>query len=115
MRKASISFLLAALASAWLLFAPTYTRVSARRAFPAAAGTPTRSVQHATLRDVNGPRILFVLAIPVVVAGLPILFRSRAVRILAAALLTGWVAIAAASIGLFYLPSAILMIWSALA
>lgn len=117
MRSALISFLLAVLASAAWLVLPAYTgttgtmRVSGDSRVP----VPEESyVRHAKVAEVNGPRTYALLAFPVVVAGLPLLFRRRAIRSLAAAVLTGWVVISAASLGVFYIPSAIVMIWSAL-
>ncbi len=121
MRKGLISFLLAVLGSVSSLVVPAYTAVTVRKtavrrepALSAEAETPVRVV-HLTLAQVNGRRTYFLSAIPVVVAGLPLLFRFRAIRLLAAALLTFWVVIGAASIGLFYLPSAIMMSWFAFA
>lgn len=120
MRKVLLSFLLAVLASVVSLVAPAYTGMTVREipvnrgsSTPPQTGTPVHPVQHATLAEVNGPATYFVLATPVAVAGLPLLFRSRAVRILSAVLITGWVVIGAASIGLFYIPSAVMMVWSA--
>jgi hypothetical protein len=46
--------------------------------------------------------------------GLPLLFRTRTVRLLCAVLIVCWVVLGAASIGLFYIPSAIVMAWSAM-
>jgi hypothetical protein len=120
MRKVLISFLLAVLASLSSLVVPAYTGMTIReipvnRESPSRpqTETPAHPVQHATLAAVNGPGTYFLLAIPVAVAGLPLLFRSRAVRILSAALIACWVVIGAASIGLFYVPSAVMMVWSA--
>lgn len=120
MRKVLISFLLAVLASVSSLVAPAYTGITVREipdnressSLPQTE-TPVHPVRHATLAEVNGPGTYFLLVIPVAVAGLPLLLRSRAVRILSAALITGWVLIAATSIGLFYIPSAVMMVWSA--
>jgi hypothetical protein len=120
MRKVLISFLLAVLASVSSLVAPAYTGLTVREipvngesSSPPKTETPVHPVRHATLAEVNGPGTYFLLTIPVAVAGMPLLVRSRAVRILSAVLITGWVVIGAASIGLFYIPSAIMMIWSA--
>jgi hypothetical protein len=120
MRKVLISFLLAVLASASSLVAPAYTGLTVREipvngefSSPPQTETPVHPVRHATLAEVNGPGTYFLLTIPVAVAGLPLLLRSRAVRILSAVLITGWVLIASASIGLFYVPSAVMMVWSA--
>jgi hypothetical protein len=49
----------------------------------------------------------------VIIAGVPLLLRCRTARIISALALTGCVLIGAASIGLFYLPSAIAMILAA--
>jgi hypothetical protein len=120
MRKVLISFLLAVLASVSSLVAPAYTRLTVREipvngesSSPPQTETSVHPARHATLAEVNGPGTYFLLTIPVAVAGLPLLVRSRAARILSAVLITGWVVIGAASIGLFYIPSAIMMIWSA--
>jgi hypothetical protein len=120
MRKVLISFLLAILASASSLVAPAYTGLTVREipvnresSSPTQTETPVHPVRHATLAEVNGPGTYFLLTIPVAVAGLPLLLRSRAVRTLSAVLITGWVLITSASIGLFYVPSAVMMAWSA--
>jgi hypothetical protein len=120
MRKVLISFLLAVLASASSLVAPAYTGLTVREipvnrepSSPPQTETPVLPVRHATLAGVNGPGTYFLLTIPVAVAGLPLLLRSRSIRILSAVLITGWVLIASASIGLFYIPSAVMMVWSA--
>jgi hypothetical protein len=110
MRRAAISFLLAVLASVLSLMLPMYkVQTNVER-----AGEASRvEVRYETLSSVNGPMIRYILAIPVIIAGLPILLRFRAMRIISAVLLTGWVITGAASLGLFYLPSAIAMILAA--
>src|ERR1700674_1501187 len=120
MRKELISFLLAVLASVSNLVAPAYTGLTVREipvnresSSPPQTETPVHPARHATLAEVNGPGTYFLLTIPMAVAGLPLLVRSRAVRILSAVLITGWGLIASASIGLFYVPSAVMMVWSA--
>ena len=120
-RTVLISFFLALLASVWGLMAPAYTGRTAREipanqesSSPSQTETPVHPVQRTTLAEANGPRTYLLLAIPVIVAGMPLIFRSRAVRMLSAVLLLGWVAIGVASIGLFYIPSAVVMVWSAL-
>ena len=119
-RTVLISFFLALLASLWGLVAPAYTGTTAREipanqeSSPLQTETPVHPVQRTTLAETNGPGTYLLLAIPVIVAGMPLVFRSRAVRMLSAVLLLGWVAIGVASIGLFYIPSAFVMAWSAL-
>jgi hypothetical protein len=62
-----------------------------------------------TLPEVNGPRAFGVLAIPIVIAVGPMVFRwlkiPAAIAMLVFALLAGF------SIGLFYLPVAALLLW----
>jgi hypothetical protein len=109
-RIAIISFLLAVLASVLCFVLPLYRGQSGLQRF----GEPSRvQVRHATLLSVNGPSIYYILVIPVIIAGVPLLLRCRTARIISALSLTGCVVIGAASIGLFYLPSAIAMILAA--
>ena len=82
-------------------FAPTYTSCSTD-----AGGTSCGS---ATGLSVNGSWILFVVSVPVVLALIPILVPRRGARIIAAVLLWACCVVAAASIGLFFVPAAILM------
>ena len=106
MRKATVSFLLAAFASVLSLILPLYRE----QTVVLHSGKPsTLQVRRETLPSVNGPMIYYTLAIPVIVAGLPLLLRFRALRIICAALLATWVVLGAASIGIFYVPSAIAM------
>ncbi len=121
MRKVVGSFLLAVLPFLLLLALPVYTEQSAEhhvragRELPA----PTHSepgatrLRHVTLVSVAGPRVFYMLAIPVLIAGTPLVLRSRTVRFTSAALLMGWVVIGSATVGLLYLPSAIMMIVAA--
>lgn len=116
-----ISFLLAILVFGLSLFVPVYSGISGGgitvmpgSGVPAPKGISEHRFR-ATLGEVNGAKVFLLLAIPVFVAGLPLLFRLRGVRMLSAVLLFGFVIIGAASIGLFYIPSAIAMAWSAVA
>jgi hypothetical protein len=109
-RKATLSFLLAALTSLLSLLLPLYGGQSTLQHPGKASALEARPE---TLPSINGPMIYYELAIPVIVAGLPLLLRFRAVRLVCAALLTGWVVIGAASIGMFYLPSATMMVLAA--
>jgi hypothetical protein len=110
MRKATISFLLAVLA---LVLSLTLTMYKGQSSFQRSGEAGTVEVRHETLSDVNGPMIRYILAMPVIIAGVPVLLRLRTVRIVSAVLLTGWVVIGAASVGLFFLPSAMTMILAA--
>jgi hypothetical protein len=108
--KATIAFLLAVLASVLSLTLPLYR---GQTSFQRSGEPSTHQVRHETLLSVDGPLIFYILAMPVIIAGAPILLRFRAVRIISAILLLGGVVIGAASIGFFYLPSAIMMVMAA--
>jgi hypothetical protein len=118
-RKVLISFSLAVLATVSSVVVPVYSGLT-RRETPAEEAfsspqnqMPVYSGPLARLAEVNGVGTYFLLAIPVALAGLPLLFRSRAIRILSAVLITGGVVVGAASVGLFYIPSAVMMVWAA--
>jgi hypothetical protein len=120
LRRVLISFSLAVLASISSLVMPAYSGMTrlevpaSREVSPSPQNeTLVDPARNATLVEVHGPRTYLFLAIPVAVAGLPLLLQFRAVRILSAALITGWVVVSAASIGLFYIPSAVVMVWAA--
>lgn len=122
LQKVLISFSLATMASVLCLLVPAYRGVtvqrnSAHRVSPISPQVEMAALaaRNARLAEVNGSKTYFLLAIPLALAALPLLFRSRTIRVLSAVLITGWVVIGAASIGLFYIPSAIMMIWSAFA
>jgi hypothetical protein len=67
---------------------------------------------HATGLEVNGPQILFVLIIPIILALLPLASRQhrRASFIVAGALTLAFCVVGAMSVGMFYLPSALLLL-----
>ena len=98
---AAISFGLAVAVSGLFLVLPTYSGWSSESPFVQ---------QHATLLQVNGPHALIALAIPVLIALVPILLPKWWVRIVAGLLLAVFVVIAGFSIGLFYAPSAAIML-----
>ena len=102
---AAISFGLAVAVSGLLLVLPTYSGWSSESPFVQ---------QHATLLQVNGPRALIALAIPVLIALVPVLLPKWWVRIVAGLLLAVFVVIAGFSIGLFYFPSAFMMLMAGL-
>jgi len=110
MRNVTLSFLLVALASFLSLALPLYRGRTTLQPF----GEPSAvQVRNETLASINGPKIYYRLAMPVIIAGLPLLLRFRAVRIISAVWLTGWAVIGIASIGVFYLPGAITMVLAA--
>ncbi len=116
---ASASFTTALVVSVALLFVPVYAGTTQTKTLPSRGGVVGNSARfHRTLLQVNGERALLPLAVPVVVAMLPLLFwRSRwraVVEAGAATLLVAFTVIAGFSIGLFYLPSAGAMLVAAL-
>jgi hypothetical protein len=90
---AAISFGLAVAVSGLLLVLPTYSGWSSESPFVQ---------QHATLLQVNGPRALIALAIPVLIALVPVLLPTWWVRIVAGLILAAFVVVGGFSIGLFY-------------
>ena len=110
MRKAVISLLLAVVASVLSFTLPLYRQ---QTGFQRLGEPATVQVRRATLSSVNGPSVSYLLAIPVIIAGVPLLLRFRTARIISAVLLMSFAVIGAASIGLFYVPSAIMMILAA--
>jgi hypothetical protein len=91
---------------------------------PAFGGTSASSegggeITHATtLLESEGPRVLLVLLIPVVLTLVPLLVRGRGrgpVSVLAALLLGAGALVGLASIGAFYLPALIFAIAAATA
>jgi hypothetical protein len=124
-RVGAVSFVLALVASVILLVVPTGTSMSSVcsvRPAPVPGGaqaSPTciSRVTHPSLVDDQGWGVVVPLSIPVVVAGIPMaLARTRAWRpaaITAACLLTAFAILGAASVGIFYLPSAVAMIVAA--
>jgi hypothetical protein len=63
-----------------------------------------------TLFAVNGAGAFVAVGIPVVISAAP-LFVSRKARILAGAAMLAFVVIAGMTIGLFYTPSAVILLW----
>lgn len=110
----AVSLALALAVSALLLVIPSYSSATESVVAPG-SGSARQSVTegHATLLDVNGPRILLPLGFPVLVALVPLLLPLRTLRIVAAVLLGGFCALGALSIGWFYLPSALTMVIAA--
>jgi hypothetical protein len=100
----------------YLLFAPTYgTAVTVIGPNASAPGdVSTRVTGNVTSLEVNGPRILITLAIPIVLALSPLAFRRHRRRALLAAgtLTLGFCILGALSIGWFYLPTALLLLFA---
>ena len=97
---AAISFGLAVAVSGLFLVLPIYYAWSSE----------LPSVGHATLLQINGPGALIALAIPVLVALVPVILPKWWVRIAAGVVLAAFVGVGGFSIGLFYAPSAAIML-----
>jgi hypothetical protein len=100
----------------YLLFAPTYGKaVTVIGPDTSARGVvSTRVTGYVTSLEVNGPRILITLAIPIVVAVSPLAIRKHRRRALlaAGALTLAFCILGALSIGWFYLPTALLLLFA---
>ena len=88
------AFALALLCSLILLVLPVYSGTAGR----------------ATLLQVNGPGVLVPLAIPPFITVLPVILSQRSVRIGATIALGLFCLISGFSIGLFYVPAAVLLL-----
>ena len=101
-----------------LLFGPVYgTDSSVRVIAPDGVPVAARTEGWAGLLAVNGPRALGVL-VPVFLAALPLLARRperrQVVAVVAALLVFGLAFLGAASVGPFFLPTAIALVFGAI-
>jgi hypothetical protein len=92
---------LASAAAVFLLVWPVYSGFDGER--------PT----HSTLLHVNGPWVIVPVIFPALVAFVPLVFPGKWSRILAAVLVGAFALISGFSIGMFYLPAAIVMLVAA--
>lgn len=107
------AFVAAAAAALVVAFAPLYEGCSATaQASSTSIGSVSEHVScgHETALQVNGPWVLVIVAIPVLIALLPIALRfRRSSRIVSALVLWILCVLGALSIGVFFVPAAILM------
>ncbi len=110
----ALSLILAVAASVLLLVVPTY-RTNSESVDESGSGPARRSITegYATELAVNGPRVLLVLAFPILIALVPLLVPLRGVRAGATLVLGGFCLVGKFSVGLFYLPSAVTMFLAA--
>jgi hypothetical protein len=94
-RLKEVAFGLALTAAAVLLVLPIYSGFNGTR--------PSR----ATLVEINGPWILLLLAIPVVITLQPLVFRRHSVQVVTTILIAGFTVLSSFSIGLFFVPATI--------
>lgn len=102
-RLAVAAFVAAALGALVAAFAPTYSGCTST------AGSTVEVCSHATSFSVNGSWVLVVVSVPVLVALLPVLIRRRPARIVSTVLLWSGCVVGMWSVGLFFVPAAILM------
>jgi hypothetical protein len=106
--------LLAVATAIVLLVVPTGRQESC---FVGIGGETSCSSRSTTLPESDGWDVLAVLAIPVVIAGAPLMLESTRLRrpalVVSSVLLLAFAALGAASIGLFYLPAAAAMVIAA--
>jgi hypothetical protein len=100
-RLTAVSFGLAVAAAVFLFVVPVYS------VFTGDQHT------HLTLFEVTGVRTLIPVIFPVAVAFVPLVLRKQVVRISAAVIMCGFTFISGFSIGLYYLPAAIMMLLAA--
>jgi hypothetical protein len=109
-RYSSMCLVYTVCASVLFLFAPLGIEQSA-------SGSGAQEQHRVSLLQMNGWRILIILGIPVVFASIPVVFRRsthvRTLCVAAAVLLCTYCVLGALSIGLYYAPSAGLMIAAA--
>lgn len=101
-------------ASVSVIVLPGHTTVSvSESADPSGGFRPVVEETRRTLLEANGPQVLVPLAVPIGLAAVPLAFpRSRWRRVIqatAATLVSTFVVITGFSIGMAYLPSAILL------
>jgi len=102
-RLAVAAFVAATLGALVAAFAPTYTGCTTT------AGSTVEVCSHETSFAVNGSWVLVVVSVPVLMSLIPVLIRRRPARIVAATLLWIGCALGMLSVGMFFLPAAILM------
>jgi hypothetical protein len=106
-RFALASFLLAVAAGLFVAFAPLGQRCSV-------SGTPgqpsgrERCISESVFQH-DGAWVLFLVSVPIVLTLVPVLVRHRAAAIVSAVLLWACCIVGIASLGLFFVPSAVLM------
>ena len=110
-----IAALWATAVALFFLFGPVYETSTSEYSVTVSSGQVATSPEragHATGLQANGPQIAFVLVIPIVLALLPLAFRNhqRASFLGAGALTLAFCVVGAMSVGMFYLPTALLLV-----
>jgi len=110
-----IAALWATAVALFFLFGPVYETSTSEYSVTVSSGqvaTSPERVGHTTGLHANGPQIAFVLAIPILLALLPLAFRKhqRAAFLGAGALTLAFCVLGAMSVGMFFLPTALLLV-----
>src|SRR5687767_1915323 len=97
----------------FVLFGPLYASASGRIAVDESGnnGFPV-TYGHASGLEVNGPSILFAVSVPILLTLAPVLNARRAVRLVSGSVLLFLCFLAALSIGILYIPAALLLVAS---
>ncbi len=112
-RWAVVAFAVAVVGALVAAFAPLGRECTSTAVPSLGSGTPDTAVEEVcrgvSLFSVDGSWVLVVVSVPVVIALVPVLWRRRWIRIGSAALLWACCVMALLSVGLFFVPSAVLM------
>ena len=108
-----LATVLAAIAAGYVLVVPFYSTVTVTSS-TTGPGSQVTEYGSETLLSVNGPRVLPVVLLPVVLAAIPLLrgtpHQRRVRSAVVAVLLVGFTILGGFTIGLFYVPSALAML-----
>ena len=104
-RLITVSFLITISVSCLLLVVPMY-----RGQTETASSGGMVSITHTTYLQKNGPWFLIVLMIPILISLIPVLVPNRGITIIAAVIFSSLALMTVSSIGMFYLPSAGMLI-----
>lgn len=110
---AKAAVLAAVVASVFLLLGPTVTSQSAQAIGGPAGSEAVTSQSQRSLWQTQGGSAAIVLAIPVALTAVPLVSRRRGLAGLAAGILGLFCLMGAASVGIFYLPAAVLLTMAA--
>ncbi len=108
-----VAFAVAVVGALVAAFAPLGRECSSSAIPSLGSGTPAPAVEEVcrgvSTFSVDGSWVLVVVSVPVVIALVPVLWRRRWVRIGSAALLWACCVVGLLSVGVFFVPSAVLM------
>ncbi|MDP9331198.1 MAG: hypothetical protein M3P11_11240 [Actinomycetota bacterium] len=106
------AFLLAVIGALVAAFAPTGQSMESSFSISSSLSGPVQTVSRSyrvSMFQTNGAWVLVVVLVPVLVALIPVLVRHRKAAIVSAVLLWTSCVIGAFSVGMFFIPAAVLM------